>query len=139
MLSSKPILLVEDEKIDAMIVERALKDLNLKNELVHVSNGEEALKHLKNNGDMKPCLILLDLDMPRMNGIEFLKIAKNDEQLKGIPVIVLTSSDEARNVDESFKSNVAGYIIKPADYRKFVEAIKTVTLYWNLCESPVGG
>lgn len=138
MLNSKPILLVEDEKIDAMMVQRAIKELKLKNELVHVSNGEEALKHLKNNSDTKPCLILLDLDMPRMNGIEFLQHVKNDEQLKSIPVIVLTSSDETRNVDESFRSNVAGYIIKPADYKKFVEAIKMVTLYWNLCEFPVG-
>jgi DNA-binding NarL/FixJ family response regulator len=59
--------------------------------------------------------------------------------LKSIPVIVLTSSDEGRNIDESFKSNVAGYIIKPADYKKFVEAIRTVALYWNLCELPAGG
>ena len=138
MLNSKPILLVEDDRVDALTVERALGELELKNKLVHVSNGEEALKYLKNNSAMKPCVILLDLDMPRMNGIEFLKLAKDDEQLKGIPVIVLTSSDEGRNIDESFKSNVAGYIIKPADYKKYVEAIKTVTLYWNLCEFPVG-
>ncbi len=139
MLNSKPILLVEDDHVDAMMVERALRDLKLKNNLIRVSNGEEALKYLKNNGDMKPCVILLDLDMPRMNGIEFLKLAKDDEELKSIPVIVLTSSDEGRNIDESFKSNVAGYIIKPADYKKFVEVIKTVALYWNLCELPIGG
>jgi len=139
MLNSKPILLVENDRIDAMTVKRALREIKLKNNLVHVSNGEEALKHLKNNGDMKPCVILLDLDMPRMNGIEFLKLAKDDEELKSIPVIVLTSSDEERNIDESFKSNVAGYIIKPADYKKFVETIRTVALYWNLCELPIGG
>ena len=139
MLNSKPILLVEDDHVDAMTVKRALKELKLKNNLVHVSNGEEALVYLKSNGDMKPCVILLDLDMPRMNGIEFLKLAKDDEELKSIPVIVLTSSDEGRNIDESFKSNVAGYIIKSADYKKFVEAISTVALYWNLCELPAGG
>ena len=139
MLNSKPILLVEDDHVDAMTVERALRELKLENNLVRVSNGEEALRYLKNNCDMKPCVILLDLDMPRMNGIEFLKLAKDDEELKSIPVIVLTSSDEGINIDESFKSNVAGYIIKPADYKKFVEAIRTVALYWNLCELPVGG
>jgi CheY-like chemotaxis protein len=139
MLNSKPILLVEDDHVDAMTFERALRELKLKNNLVHVSNGEEALKYLKNNGDMKPCVILLDLDMPRMNGIEFLKLAKDNEELKSIPVIVLTSSDEGRNIDESFRSNVAGYIIKPVDYKKFVEAIRTVVLYWNLCELPIGG
>ena len=139
MLNSKPILLVEDDCVDAMTVERALKELKLENMLVRVSNGEEALEHLKKNDNVKPCVILLDLDMPRMNGIEFLKLAKDDEELKSIPVVVLTSSDEGRNFDESFRSNVAGYITKPADCKRIAEAFKAIVLYWNLSELPVGG
>ena len=139
MLNSKPILLVEDDCVDAMTVERALKELKLENELVRASNGEEALEHLKNSDNVKPCVILLDLDMPRMNGMEFLKLAKDDEELKSIPVVVLTSSDEGRNFDESFRSNVAGYIMKPADCKKIAEVFKAIVFYWNLSELPVGG
>ncbi|MHC4114401.1 MAG: response regulator [Planctomycetota bacterium] len=137
MRTLKPILLVEDDEVDAMTVRRALKDLKVTNSLVHKVNGEEALDYLRNDSEEKPCVILLDLNMPKMNGIEFLKIAKNNEQLKKIPVAVLTTSKGERNIIESFEFSVAGYIVKPVDYEKFVEAIRVINLYWTLSELPL--
>jgi len=136
MRSTKSVLLVEDDSIDAMTVKRAFKDLKLTNPLQHRLNGEEALEYLRDPSHEHPCVILLDLNMPRMNGAEFLKVAKADEHLKKIPVIVLTTSNEERDVIESFRLSVAGYIIKPVDYKKFVEAIRTIDLYWTLSEMP---
>ena len=138
MRNLRPILLVEDDRVDAMTVKRALKDLNVTNPLALKLNGEEALEHLINDGDEKPCVILLDLNMPKMNGIEFLKIIKADDVLKKIPVVVLTTSKDEQDVINSFEFGVAGYIVKPADYKKFVEAIRTVNLYWTLSELPNG-
>ncbi len=138
MRSSKPILLVEDDQVDAMTVKRALKELNVKNQLVHKLNGEEALKYSRNKDNEKPCIIILDLNMPRMNGIEFLKIIKADDKLKQTPVVVLTTSKDAHDVISTFQLSIAGYIIKSVDYKKFVEAIRTVNLYWTLSELPNG-
>lgn len=136
MRDSKPILLVEDDTIDAMTVKRAFKDLKVTNPLAVTTNGEEALEYLRDTISPTPCVILLDLNMPKMNGVEFLKIAKADDTLKKIPVVVLTTSSEERDIVESFKFSVAGYIIKPVDYKKFVEAIRTIDLYWTLSELP---
>ncbi len=136
MRNSRPILLVEDDRIDVMTVERALKDLKVTNQLVPTVNGEEALEYLREQSNKKPCVILLDLNMPKMNGIEFLKIVKADEELKKIPVVVLTTSKNEQDVIESFGLSVAGYIVKPADYKKFVEAVRTLELYWTLSELP---
>ncbi|MBA7679905.1 Response regulator rcp1 [subsurface metagenome] len=138
MRSSKPILLVEDDRVDTMTVRRALKDLKVTNQLICTTNGEEALEYLRDESKKKPCVILLDLNMPKMNGIEFLKIAKRKEELKRIPVIVLTTSREEQDVVESFNLSVAGYIVKPTDYKKFVGAIRVVELYWTLSELPNG-
>ncbi len=138
MRNSKPILLVEDDRVDAMTVKRALKDLNVTNPLVHTLNGEEALKHLRAESNGNPCVILLDLNMPKMNGVEFLKIIKADDVLKSIPVVVLTTSQEEQDVVESFKLSAAGYMVKPADYKKFVEAVRTIDIYWTLSELPEG-
>jgi len=139
MRSSKPILLVEDDREDAMTVGLALKDLKVTNGLIHTVNGEEALEYLRSKDSKMPCIILLDLNMPKMNGIEFLKIAKADEGLKKIPVVVLTTSKDEQDVIESFKLSVAGYIVKPADYKKFVEAVRALELYWTLSELPNRG
>jgi len=139
MRSSKQVLLVEDDSVDAMTVNRAFKDLKILNPLVHRTNGEEALDYLRDEGNEKPCVVLLDLNMPRMNGIEFLKIVKVDDELKKIPVVVLTTSKEERDIVESFKLSVAGYIVKPVDYKKFVDAIRTIDLYWTLSKMPNGG
>jgi CheY-like chemotaxis protein len=136
MRNCKPILLVEDDTIDAMTVRRAFKDLSITNPLEHRLNGEEALAYLQDEANERPCVILLDLNMPKMNGTEFLKVVKADAVLKRIPVVVLTTSNEERDIVESFRLSVAGYIIKPVDYRKFVEAIQTIDLYWTLSELP---
>jgi len=127
MRSSKPILLVEDDRVDAMTVKRALKDLKVINQLVHVVNGEEALDYLRNESNKKPCVILLDLNMPKLNGLDFLKIVKEEEEeLKKIPVVALTTSKEAPDIDASFELGVAGYIVKPVDYEKLVDAIRVL-------------
>jgi DNA-binding NarL/FixJ family response regulator len=132
-------LLVEDDNIDAMTVERVLKDLKVINPLIRTCNGEEALNYLRNAGNPKPCLTLLDLNMPKMNGIEFLKAVKADEKLKKTPVVVLTTSDEQRDIVESFNLSVAGYMLKSADYKRFVDTIRAIDLYWTLSELPNGG
>jgi len=139
MRSAKCVLLVEDDAIDAMTVQRAFKDLKLTNPLAHVTNGEEALDYLRKPGNEHPCVILLDLNMPRMNGVEFMRVAKADPDLKRIPIVVLTTSTEDSDVIDSYKLSVAGYIIKPVDYKKFVEAIRTVDIYWTISELPTAG
>jgi CheY-like chemotaxis protein len=138
MRTCKPVLLVEDDSVDAMTVKRAIKDLKVTNPLVHMLNGEEALDYLRNNSKRKPCIILLDLNMPRMNGIEFLKIIKADNNFRKIPVIVLTTSREERDKVETFKLGVAGYMLKSINYKEFVETVQTISLYWTLSELPEG-
>jgi CheY-like chemotaxis protein len=136
MRDLKPVLLLEDDIVDAMTVERALKDLDVKNHLVHVFNGEQALEYLQNSDNTEPCVILLDLNMPQMSGIEFLKIAKSDQRLKCIPVVVLTTSRADKDKLECFDNSVAGYIVKPVDYNGFLDAMKILNLYWTLSEPP---
>ena len=136
MKSMRPILLVEDDRVDAMTLKRALKDLKVTNQLVHKLNGEEALDYLQDETNEKPCVIILDLNMPKMNGMEFLKVAKADETLRRLPVVVLTTSKDEWDRFQSFDLSVAGYIIKPADYKRFLEAIRTIHLYWTLSELP---
>jgi len=138
MKNSRPVLLVEDDSVDAMTVKRAFRDISITNPLVHKLNGEEAFEYLAGLGDETPCIILLDLNMPKMNGIELLKVLKANDALKEIPVIVLTTSQDTRDKFETFGLGVAGYIVKPADYKKFVEAMRTIDIYWTLSELPNG-
>ncbi len=139
MLSSKPILLVEDDSVDAMTVKRAIEDIGSKDTLVRSANGEEALDYLRNETNKRPRLILLDLNMPKMNGIEFLKHIKADNVLKRVPVIVLTTSMEDQDILRSFELSIAGYVVKPLDYKKFVEIIRTISQYWALSQLPCTG
>lgn len=139
MRNSNPILLVEDDHVDAMTVERAIKNLKITNHVVRANNGEEALNYLRNASNRKPCLILLDLNMPKMNGIEFLKVVKADEELKNIPVIVLTTSDEQQDIVESFNLHAAGYMLKSVDYQRFADTIRAIDFYWSLSELPNRG
>ena len=136
-VTCKAILLVEDDQVDAMTVRRALKELHVTNRLEHVENGEEALDYLCDSDKESPCLILLDLNMPVMNGIEFLQAVKRAPELRLFPVVVLTTSDEQKDKVETFDLGVAGYMRKPVDYRQFVEIIRTIDAYWTLSESPV--
>ena len=136
MKNSRPVLLVEDDTVDAMTVKRALRDLNITNPLVHTLNGEEALEYLNSVGNKKPCIILLDLNMPKMNGIEFLQVIKVNDSLRKIPIIVLTTSQEEQDKINSFRLGVAGYMLKSIDYKEFVEIVRTINLYWTLSELP---
>ncbi len=136
MKSDKSILLVEDDLVDMMSVRRALRDLNVTNPLYHVNNGEEALEWLNDPANPKPSIILLDLNMPRMNGIELLAILKKDENLRRIPVIVLTTSRGELDKVQSFDLGAAGYMIKPVDFLQFVEVMRTIRMYWILSELP---
>lgn len=135
MVKVKKIMLIEDDDIDVMTVKRALKELKVENPLIVASNGEEALQMLKDEQN-RPFIIILDLNMPRMNGLEFLKIIKSDENFKMIPTVILTTSKEEQDVFESYNLGVAGYILKPVDYSKFVDALRILNLYWNLCKLP---
>jgi len=129
-------MLVEDDEVDAMTVRRALKELHVANPLVQAENGEEALAYLRQPGQVTPCIILLDLNMPVMGGIEFLQVAKQDAALRRIPVVVLTTSEEQQDKVASFDLSVAGYIRKPVDYKQFVEAVRSIDAYWTLSELP---
>jgi CheY-like chemotaxis protein len=135
-VTNKPILLVEDDQVDKMTVVRALKEIHVTNPLVHRENGEDAVNYLQEATSDKPCIILLDLNMPIMNGIEFLKMVKNDDQLKRIPVVVLTTSEEQQDKVNSFDLGVAGYMAKPVDYRQFVEVMRSIDAYWTISEMP---
>lgn len=136
MRTDKPILLVEDDRVDAMTVQRALKELKVMNRLDVAGDGEEGLAFLRDPANERPCIILLDLNMPRMNGIEFLEAVKQDQALKRIPVVVLTASREEQDKVNSFNLGVAGYMVKPVDYGQFVEVVRTIDLYWTLSELP---
>jgi len=133
---TKPILLVEDDEVDIMTIKRALKEIHVTNPLVSRENGEQALAYLQDAANERPCIILLDLNMPVMNGIEFLQVVKSDDQLKRFPVIVLTTSEEQQDKVNSFNFSVAGYMAKPVDYRQFVEVMRSIDLYWSISEMP---
>jgi CheY-like chemotaxis protein len=133
---NRPILLVEDDKVDIMTVMRALKEIRVTNPVINKENGEDALSYLRDPASEKPCIILLDLNMPVMNGIEFLQVVKHDSQLRRIPVVVLTTSEEQQDKVSSFDLGVAGYMAKPVDYRQFVEVMRSIDAYWTISEMP---
>ena len=131
------ILLVEDDQVDVMNVQRAFKKNNGVNPLYVAGNGVEALEMLR--GDAMPKdrrLILLDLNMPRMGGIEFLKELRADPELKATTVVVLTTSDEERDKVKAYDLNVAGYILKPVTLAAFVEIMAALNKYWSVNELP---
>jgi CheY-like chemotaxis protein len=132
----RPILLVEDDRVDVLTVKRAFRDIPIAQKLDVVNNGEEALEYLRNSQNETPYLILLDLNMPKMNGIELLQVIKNDDELKLIPVVVLTSSKEKKDKLDSYNWGVAGYVLKPVGYQEFIEVMKTIDHYWSLNELP---
>ncbi len=134
MKTDETILLVEDDIVDAMTVKRAMKDLNVTNKLVIKGNGEEALEYLRDVNNANPCIIILDLNMPRMNGIELLQALKQDNHLRRIPAIVLTTSRGEQDRFRTFDLSIAGYMIKPVEYPQFVEVVRNIKLYWTLSE-----
>ena len=136
--STVTILLVEDDDVDIMNVQRAFKKSHMSNPLHVVNNGVEALAALRGDGvpaiTPQPKIILLDLNMPKMNGIEFLTELRADPKLKTISVFILTTSDDDRDKVAAYNLNVAGYILKPVGWAAFVEAVSTLNMYWSLIE-----
>lgn len=136
------ILLVEDDEVDVMNVKRAFKRNRITNPLYVAGNGLEALKMLQGDGVSPPeipdsrRIILLDINMPKMNGIEFLQELRKDPRLAMTPVVVLTTSDEDQDRIEAYKLNVAGYILKPVTFSSFAEVMAALNKYWTLCEMP---
>src|SRR5687768_14492290 len=106
------------------------------NQVVHRENGEDGLNYLKDETNDKPCIILLDLNMPVMNGIEFLEAVKKDKRVRRIPVVMLTTSDDHEDKLDSFNLGAAGYMAKPVDYRQFVEVMRSIDAYWTLSQMP---
>ena len=131
------ILLVEDDQLDVMNVQRAFRKNNIANPLYVAGNGLEALEILR-RGDVpvERRLVLLDLNMPRMNGIEFLRELRADRDLRSTAVVVLTTSNDDRDRVDAYDLNVAGYILKPVTFQSFSEAMATLNKYWALVEMP---
>ena len=127
------ILLIEDDAIEVMKLRRASRSLKLNPTIIETNNGEEAFKYLKKTNSL-PDIILLDLNMPKINGTEFLRILKADYRLKYIPTIVLTTSNNQRDLLECYKIGVAGYILKPLKYEVYVSKIEKLLSYWSVNE-----
>ena len=127
------ILFIEDDTIETMKLHRALSKLEVNHSVREVRNGEEALEVLQSK-EVLPEIILLDLNMPRMNGIEFLQVVKNDAKLKCIPIMILTTSEYYKDMVDCYNFGVAGYIIKPLQYSEYVEKIKRILDYWEINE-----
>ena len=136
------ILLVEDDEVDVMNVKRAFQTKNITNPLYIASNGIEALKLLRGETSSFPKIprqrriILLDLNMPMMGGLEFLYELRADSNLKRIPVIILTTSDEDKHRIDAYNFNVAGYLLKSVQSSQFIESIAIFNKYWSMCEIP---
>ncbi len=131
MATLKPILIVEDDVVDASTVKQALQDLRVKNPVVHKSDGEEALAYLREQTSQTPALMLLDLNMPKISGVELLQIIKADSRLMHVPVVVLTVSKYEQDKLDTFNLGVAGYVIKAVDYDEFLRAMDIIIRYWS--------
>ncbi len=131
------ILLVEDDDVDVMNVRRAFQRAHVSNPLHVASNGLEALDLLRGNTiPLDRRLVLLDLNMPRMNGIEFLRAIRADDELRSLPVVVLTTSNDERDKVDAYNLNVAGYLLKPVTFADFVDLMAALNKYWMLVEMP---
>jgi CheY-like chemotaxis protein len=131
------VVLVEDDQVDVMNVRRAFKKNNITNPLFVAGNGVEALELLRSGSvPKKNRIVLLDLNMPKMNGIEFLREIRADAELALTPVVVLTTSNEDKDRVEAFQLNVSGYLLKPVTFTSFVEMMAALNKYWTLVEFP---
>lgn len=139
------ILLVEDDPRDTELTMTALEEYNLSNEVVVATDGEEALDYLYRRGKFQrrsgenPAVLLLDLKLPKIDGLEVLETIRADESLKFIPVVVLTSSREERDMVASYKLGVNAYVVKPVDFHEFVNAIKELGVFWAIINEPPPG
>jgi DNA-binding response OmpR family regulator len=139
------ILLVEDDPKDVELTMTALEEYNLANEVVVARDGEEALDYLYRRGNFatrstdNPAVLLLDLKLPKVDGLEVLQQIKGDAKLKLIPVVVLTSSHEEKDMVTSYKLGVNAYVVKPVDFHEFVNAVKELGIFWALVNEPPPG
>jgi len=127
------ILLIEDDTIEVMKFVKVTENSGLKHQIIETRNGEEALKFLNNTKPL-PDIIVLDLNMPKINGIEFLSTLKKSKNLKHIPAIVLTTSNNPKDIMECYKIGIAGYIIKPLKYEDYVVRVERILEYWSYNE-----
>ena len=145
MNDRKRILLVEDDRKDVELTLTGLAEYNLANEVVVTRDGEEALDYLHRRGNHQtrandnPAVMLLDLKLPKVNGFEVLEQVRADEKLKMIPVVILTSSHEERDLVKGYRLGVNAYVVKPVDFHQFVNAIKEVGVFWALINEPPPG
>jgi len=143
-MTEKPdIILVEDSASDAELTIRALRKNNIINQLVHLEDGEEALefifaigKYADRSIDDLPKVILLDLKMPKISGLEVLRKIKSDERTKSIPIVLLTSSKEENDIVDAYQLGVNSYIVKPMEFENFVKVVSDIGLYWLLVNQP---
>jgi DNA-binding response OmpR family regulator len=139
------LLMVEDDPKDVELTMTALEEYNLANEVIVTHDGEEALDYLYCRGKFhdrstdNPSVMLLDLKLPKVDGLEILKIVKSDDKLKLIPVVVLTSSREEKDMVTSYKLGVNAYVVKPVDFHEFVDAIKELGVFWAVINAPPPG
>ncbi len=146
-MTGDKILLVEDNKDDVLLTTRALEKANIVNQVDVAKDGIEALEYLRGEGKFsgrdtskRPVVVLLDLKMPRMGGLEFLKTIRNSEDFKVLPTVILTSSREEQDIIESYNLGANSYIQKPVDFDQFVKAVQTLGLYWLVLNvHPNGG
>jgi|TARA_R110002049_G_scaffold183679_8_gene351694 CheY-like chemotaxis protein len=127
------VLLIEDNLIEIMKMKRTISLLKLEHNITVANNGEEALQILEDKSKF-PDLILLDLNMPKVSGIEFLTILKGNENIRHIPTVILTTSDNQKDLEECYKIGVSGYMLKPLKYDDYVKKIETVLSYWSINE-----
>jgi len=145
MNTLKRILLVEDNRKDVELALTALEEHNLANEVVVARNGEEALNYLYRRGphstrpEGNPAVVLLDLKMPKVDGMEVLRQLKADDKMKIIPVVMLTSSREEQDLVKSYQLGVNAYVVKPIDFSQLVEAVKQLGLFWAVINEPPRG
>ena len=145
METLKRILLVEDDPKDIELTLTALDEYNLANQVVAVRDGVEALDYMYRGGEFalrpegNPVVILLDLKMPRLDGVQVLRQLKADEQMRFVPVVILTSSHESRDLEECYRLGVNAYVVKPVRFAEFVEAIKGIGVFWALINTPLLG
>lgn len=132
------ILLAEDDDFDYELTMEALKEYLLSNSLQRVSNGEELMQYLRCEGqykdreDVLPVVLLLDLKMPKLSGIDALRMIKSDKRLRQIPVVVLTSSHEDKDLNACYDLNVNAYVVKPVDFHQLVDAVKEIGCFWSI-------
>jgi len=145
MLELKKILVAEDDENDAELILKALETYNIANEVIMVEDGAEALDYLHRRGDYEarvegnPILVLLDIKMPKVDGLEVLREIRSNERLKMIPAVILTSSRQEGDLLASYQLGVNAYVVKPVDFKEFVEAVRELGVFWLMVNEPPPG